>query len=106
MPGVSMSLAKRVGQLFIVGFDGMEITPELRVWMATYGWGGVILFGRNVESPAQVLILTPWVAGGRAGIAVIHLYLLLSIRKGDGWHAFKAPFTAFPSAARVGQGGL
>ena len=102
MPGVSMSLAEKVGQLFIVGFDGMEITPELRVWMATYGWGGVILFGRNVESPAQVLILT---RGLQAAVqACGHPPLLIAVDQEGGRVArLKAPFTAFPSAARVGQ---
>ena len=39
MPEVSMSLAEKIGQLFIVGFEGTEVTPELEAWMATYGWG-------------------------------------------------------------------
>ena len=97
-----MSLAEKVGQLFIVGFDGTEMTPELRVWMATYGWGGVILFGRNVESPAQVLLLN---RGLQAAVqARGHPPLLIAVDQEGGRVArLKAPFTVFPSAARVGH---
>ena len=99
MPEVSMSLAEKVGQLFMVGFEGTEVTPELEVWMATYGWGGVILFGRNVGSPAQVLSLTQ---GLQAAVqaAAIRRCSSLSIRKADGWHVSKPlspPFRVLPS---------
>jgi len=104
MPEVSMSLAEKVGQLFIVGFEGTEVTPELEAWMATYGWGGVIIFGRNVESPAQVLLLTQ---GLQAAVrARGHRPLLIAVDQEGGRVArLKAPFTSFPSAARVGQTG-
>jgi beta-N-acetylhexosaminidase len=102
MPEVSMSLAEKVGQLFIIGFEGTEVTPELEAWMATYGWGGVITFGRNVESPAQVLLLTQ---GLQAAVrAHGHPPLLIAVDQEGGRVArLKAPFTAFPTAARVGQ---
>jgi beta-N-acetylhexosaminidase len=102
MPEVSMSLAEKIGQLFIVGFEGTEVTPELEAWMATYGWGGVIIFGRNVETPAQVLLLTQ---GLQAAVrARGHPPLLIAVDQEGGRVArLKAPFTSFPSAARVGQ---
>ena len=53
-----LSLYEKVGQLFMVGLDGKDVTPELVEWMSTYHWGGVIIFGRNVESPAQLQRLT------------------------------------------------
>jgi beta-N-acetylhexosaminidase len=104
MAEVSMSLAEKVGQLFMVGFEGTEATPELEAWMSTYGWGGVILFGRNVESPAQVLLLTQ---GLQAAVrARGHPPLLIAIDQEGGRVArLKAPFTSFPSAAMVGQMG-
>jgi beta-N-acetylhexosaminidase len=99
-----MSLAERIGQLFMVGFDGTEVTPDLRAWMATYGWGGVIIFGRNVESPAQLLTLTQGLQ--EAVRARGHTPLLIAVDQEGGRVArLKAPFTAFPSMARVGQTG-
>jgi beta-N-acetylhexosaminidase len=104
MPEVYMSLAEKVGQLFIVGFEGTEVTPELEAWMSTYAWGGVILFGRNVESPAQVLLLTQGLQ--RMMQVRGHPPLLIAVDQEGGRVArFKAPFTAFPSAAMVGQMG-
>jgi beta-N-acetylhexosaminidase len=99
-----MSLTDRIGQLFMVGFDGTEVTPDLKAWMATYGWGGVIIFGRNVESPVQLLTLTQ---GLQAAVrARGHTPLLIAVDQEGGRVArLKAPFTAFPSMARVGQMG-
>ena len=95
------SLAEKIGQLFMVGFEGTAITPELAAWMETYGWGGVILFGRNVESPAQLLSLTRGLQMARRRDS---LPLLIAVdQEGGRVTRLKAPFTAFPSAARVGQ---
>jgi beta-N-acetylhexosaminidase len=99
---MGLSLAEKVGQLFMVGFAGTEMTPELTAWLARYGWGGVIIFGRNVESPAQLLALTQ---GLRAAVqARSHLPLLVAVDQEGGRVArLKPPFTPFPSAAHVGQ---
>ena len=102
MAETNLSLAEKVGQLFMVGIEGTEVTPALAAWMATYGWGGVIIFGRNVESPAQLLFLTQGLQA--AAQARGHLPLLIAVDQEGGRVArLKAPFTAFPSAARVGQ---
>lgn len=97
----NLSLAEKIGQLFLVGFEGTAVTPELVAWLETYGWGGVILFGRNIESPAQLLRLTH----GLQTMQRRHsLPLLVAVDQEGGRVArLKAPFTAFPSAARVGQ---
>jgi beta-N-acetylhexosaminidase len=56
----------RVGELFLLGFRGLEPPAWLARFAATHGLGGAILFdqdvatrqpGRNVESPAQVAAL-------------------------------------------------
>jgi beta-N-acetylhexosaminidase len=99
-----MSLAQKIGQLFIVGFEGTEVTSELAAWMATYGWGGVIIFGRNVGSPAQVFALTQ----GLQTVVRVGGYppLLIAVDQEGGRVArLKAPFTEFPSASTLGQTG-
>lgn len=46
-------LGRQVGQLLIMGFDGLEAGPQLRTTLATLQPAGVILFARNIEEPRQ-----------------------------------------------------
>jgi beta-N-acetylhexosaminidase len=48
----------RVGQLFMVGFEGLTAPEYLLEWLAEGRVAGVILFARNVASPAQLAQLT------------------------------------------------
>jgi beta-N-acetylhexosaminidase len=43
-----------VGQRFMLGFDGLEPSAEVKQLVRDFAIGGVILFTRNVESPEQV----------------------------------------------------
>jgi len=52
MPRID-TLQRQVGQLLILGFDGLEIDTKLRTTLNTLQPGGVILFARNIEEPAQ-----------------------------------------------------
>jgi beta-N-acetylhexosaminidase len=42
-----------IGQLLIVGFDGLEISPRLTSLLTRLQPAGVILFARNIQSPEQ-----------------------------------------------------
>ncbi len=53
-----MTLEVKIGQLFMIGFDGTHMTPELEDLLRTVHPGGVILFGRNVQDAQQVAALT------------------------------------------------
>ena len=59
-----MTLEQKVGQMFMVGFGNpgdqpaYEINDQIRTLIQEKHVGGVILFGRNVESPEQVRKLT------------------------------------------------
>jgi beta-N-acetylhexosaminidase len=53
-----MTVEEQVGQLFMVGFQGIIPSPEIREMIERYHVGGVILFSRNVEDTQQVLELT------------------------------------------------
>jgi len=46
-------LAKEHGQLLIIGFDGVEITPRLAYVLKRLQPAGVILFARNIRTPEQ-----------------------------------------------------
>jgi beta-N-acetylhexosaminidase len=47
------TLRRQVGQLLILGFDGLEMDSKLRTTLSTLQPSGVILFARNIEEPKQ-----------------------------------------------------
>src|SRR5947209_18854128 len=49
----TLDLRQQVGQLLILGFDGLALDGHLRTTLATLQPSGVILFARNIESPKQ-----------------------------------------------------
>ena len=55
---MSLSLEEKIGQMLVVGFEGLEPPDYILDWLAEGRIGGLILFARNVTSPAQVAALT------------------------------------------------
>ena len=53
-----MTSREKIGQLFMVGFLGTSVTPDLASFIKEYKPGGVILFSRNLESVEQMVDLT------------------------------------------------
>jgi beta-N-acetylhexosaminidase len=54
MPSKSaLDLQHQVGQLLIIGFDSTELSTRLRLTLATFQPGGIILFKRNIEDATQ-----------------------------------------------------
>src|SRR4051795_6749289 len=95
------ALRRQIGQLLIAGFDGHQISPELRSLAKEFGLGGVILFARNVAEPEQVAEVAfdgsrltsevpAWVSVDQEGGRVARL---------------RAPFTEWPPMATLGRSG-
>lgn len=53
-----MNLQKKVGRLLIAGFKGITMSEEIKHLIHTYHIGGIILFGRNIGTPEEILQLT------------------------------------------------
>ncbi|MCM3708986.1 beta-N-acetylhexosaminidase [Sporosarcina luteola] len=53
-----MKLQKKVGRLMIAGFKGITMSEEIKHLIHSYHIGGIILFGRNIGTPAEILALT------------------------------------------------
>jgi beta-N-acetylhexosaminidase len=53
MTAKGKTLKAPIGQLLIVGFDGVEMTPRLSSLLARLQPAGVILFARNIKSAGQ-----------------------------------------------------
>src|ERR1051326_9482729 len=49
----NLDILRQVGQLLILGFDGVHIDSKLRTTLITLQPSGVILFARNIEEPRQ-----------------------------------------------------
>ncbi len=50
----AQELEKKVGQLFIIGFEGTTITSELEEIFKKYRPGGVLLLSQNIENAEQL----------------------------------------------------
>src|SRR6476469_657353 len=49
----TQDLRQQVGQLLILGYDGLAVDSKLRTTLSTLQPSGVILFARNIEEPKQ-----------------------------------------------------
>jgi beta-N-acetylhexosaminidase len=94
-------LRRQIGQLLIAGFDGQQISPELRSLAKEFSLGGVILFARNVGDPEQVAELA-----FDAARLVPDLPVWVSVDQEGGRVArLKAPFTEWPPMSTLGRSG-
>src|SRR5207244_271896 len=50
----SLPLEQQIGQVFFIGLPGTELDEEARTLIEEIKPGGIILFGRNVETAEQV----------------------------------------------------
>ncbi len=49
-----LTLEKKLGQLFLVGFEGKTLTPELAQFLKKYRPGGLLLLSKNIENKDQL----------------------------------------------------
>lgn len=49
-----LTLREKVGQMMMVGFDGVVAPSHILRWLESGRIGGVYLFARNIDAPAQV----------------------------------------------------
>src|SRR6202789_444174 len=58
-----MTLRQAAGQVLVVGLEGTQLSAVETAWLRLLRPGGVILFRRNIESPAQIHALLRSVEG-------------------------------------------
>ncbi len=93
--------ADRLGELFIVGFEGTRPDRELLDLLRHHPPGGVILFKRNLEDPEQIRRLTDGIRGTLSTDPLVGI----DQEGGRVWR-LPAPFTRLPAAAALGETGL
>lgn len=96
-------MTDRIGQLFLIGVEGKSLSSDEKRFIVQNNIGGVVLFGRNFESPRQLFDLC-------AEIQSLHsqmkdkVPLLIGVDMEGGRVArLKVPFTQWPPMAKLGQ---
>jgi beta-N-acetylhexosaminidase len=96
----SLPLEQQIGQFFFIGLPGTELDEEARALIEEIKPGGIILFGRNIESNAQVRKLLD---GARAMIPTAPLCGI--DQEGGLVDRLREIFPAMPSARAIRQHG-
>lgn len=97
----SMTVEEKVGQLLIVGLEGTAPGEDAAAYIQDYQVGGLILFGRNVDSAGQLLELT----NGLKALNQGNIPLFLGVDQ-EGGRVDRMPpeVQRTPSAYQVGSG--
>lgn len=100
MLGVIAMSPARLSRLVVTGLDGPRLDARSRRRLERLAPGGVILFRRNVEDPAQVRALTRDVRAVLGPRAIVSLD-----QEGGRVQRLRAPFTEWPPMRRIGAAG-
>ncbi|MES1207200.1 MAG: glycoside hydrolase family 3 N-terminal domain-containing protein, partial [Pseudomonadota bacterium] len=102
---MTAGLAKAVGQLLTVGFDGPALPDELASRIAAGEVGGVMLFRPNIDTPAQVAALVGAIRAAAPGPAPAQACLVAIDQEGGLVQRLRAPLTVWPNMLSVGTAG-
>src|SRR5919199_2836863 len=107
MPGVKQSgnadaqaIKRKAGRVLFIGIPGTRLTRRTRALLNEVQPGGVVLFGRNVESAEQVALLTAQIRD-----AVEHDVLIGVDQEGGLVDRFRHMMEPMPSAKAVRDAG-
>lgn len=96
-----MDLEQKIGQLFIIGFNGTSINDWMKDMIGNYYIGGFILFKENMTSLEQALEL---LNGLKEENKANSIPLFLSIdEEGGRVHRLPKPFLKMPPAKEIGD---
>ena len=101
---MEMNLRKKIGQLFMVGFDALEINEHISKMILEQQVGGVILFRRNVDTPEQVARLCRSLQELNATVSDTPLLIAID-QEGGMVMRLEQGVTPMPSAMAFAQGG-
>ena len=96
---------RRVGQRFMVGFEGFAASTDVKALIREFGVGHVVLFARNVAGPEQVAELVRELQGAARDAGQEQPLLVAVDQEGGRVARLKDPWTIWPSARAVGRAG-
>jgi beta-N-acetylhexosaminidase len=95
-----LSIKQKAGRVLFVGLPGTRLTPRTRALLGEVQPGGVVLFGRNVESAEQVALLNAQIRD-----SVDHPVLIGVDQEGGLVDRFRDICEPMPSAKAVREAG-
>src|ERR671932_2184949 len=98
--GDAQSIKRKAGRLLFIGLPGTELTKRTRAMLGEVQPGGVVLFGRNVESAEQVANLNAQIRD-----SVDHTVLIGIDQEGGLVDRFRKICEPMPSAKAVRDAG-
>ncbi len=98
-------IVRRVGQRFMVGFEGRTASSDVKALIRDFGVGGIVLFARNVEAPEQVADLVRELQSAARDASHDRPLLVAVDQEGGRVARLKEPWTIWPSARAVGRVG-
>ena len=90
-----------LGELFLIGFNGLELSDDTSAFLSQAGIGGVLLFAHNYSNVEQVTELNNQVQECRKELP---LWIAVD-QEGGRVQRFKDPFTILPPAQEIGKMG-
>jgi len=97
-----MTTEQKVGQLFLVYFDGTSLSPDLERMITEYHVGGIIIFPHNLNTLRDLALLISDAQQAAAGNEP-HIPLFVAADQ-EGWPIWRLPngATVFPSNMALG----
>lgn len=98
-----MSPRELLGQHLMIGLDGLRLTEREKEFLVANNVGGVTLFGRNVQSPAQVAELTREIQALAPRTASKLPFFIGVDQEGGRVARLREPFTVWPPLRALGE---
>jgi beta-N-acetylhexosaminidase len=98
-----MSLRSQIGQQLIIGLSGPSLTVDEKKFIIENNIGGVVLFGRNLQTPEQIRDLCAEVQSLRFETPDKTPLFISIDMEGGRINRLSAPFTQWPSLKKLGD---
>jgi beta-N-acetylhexosaminidase len=99
------NLIRRVGQRFMVGFEGLAASADVKALIRDFGVAHVILFARNVDGPEQVADLVRELQSAAREAGHERPLLVGVDQEGGRVSRMKEPWTVWPPPRALGRMG-
>ena len=97
-----MNLLSKIGQMFVIGLEGPQLTSKESEFIIEHDIGGIILFDRNIQNPEQILHLTTEIQALSAHTESKLPFFISIDMEGGRVQRLKEPFTIWPPMRYLG----